>query len=93
MPLKFILQLYIYRLVNSQGLQLSPLPCPLPCLPPSAPEVTPAGHPEGVKPVFPTEFVSAFWASPAPPPPHRKAPFCPSAQQYRNNLIYTGQTH
>lgn len=63
---------------NLQGQQLTPPPCPPPCRPPSALEVTPAERPEGVKPAFPTESASALWASPAPPPPHQKAQFCPS---------------
>lgn len=70
-------------MVNSQGLYLTLLPCPPPLPAPSDQEVTPAGRPEGVRLVSPKEPLSGSWASPAPPPPHRKAQFCPSAQQHR----------
>lgn len=84
--LKFT-QLYMcLYMVNSQGWQMAPLPCLPPCLSPNDLEVNPPGHPEGVKPVFPTVSVSAPWASPAPPPPHRMALFFLSARQQKNNL-------
>ena len=73
--------------MNSQGLRPTPLLLlPPPCSPPSAREVTPAGSVEGANPVFPTEPPSGLWASPAPPPPHRRAPLCPSAQKEESNL-------
>lgn len=81
--IKVILQHNIYWVLHSQGLQPTPLPCRPLCFPPSALLGTPAGQPEAVRSVSSTESVSALWASPAPPPPHRKAPFCPSAHHHR----------